>query len=285
MRNNLALDLSIDALAHLITHSDQRAGTRWPKADPKKYDGFVILDPRMFPEDDFILMGAPDDAPIWPLDARWALMHEFEGRIGWLFKRVNTLNPKDWRGKLSRVLPRMYERSESFIGPNGEAISSRMPFGVIGRKLVDCMAYGATGDRRVRPGDMYGGQQGIVDTEYFDITSCHGIELRREYLWSVLLGEVGIPRARFTTDAIGVREAFRLRDLPPGKDRRAALRHWVSEHWRKRRDAGANDWSWVREHLRGASEFTWNGLSCRIEPSRNDAKKEADAISRRKTMP
>jgi hypothetical protein len=50
-----------------------------------------------------------------------------------------------------------------------------------------------------------------------------GFSLRRRYLWSVLIGEAeDEPRARFVTGPLGVRELFRLRDVPPGKQRRAA---------------------------------------------------------------
>jgi len=103
----------------------------------------------------------------------------------------------------------------------------------------------------------------------------HGIMLRREYLWSVLLGEPGIPRARFVTDPLGVREAFRLRDIPSGKSRRAALRHWVRNHWRKHGRDSEADRAWVRAHMRGATDFTWNGFMCRVEPSRDDMRRNA----------
>jgi hypothetical protein len=89
----------------------------------------------------------------------------------------------------------------------------------------------------------------------------------------VLLGEEGVPRARFVTDPIGVRAAFRLRDIPAGKTRRAALRHWVQEHWRKRRDPSKEDRAFVREYLRGATHFGWSGLSCQIEPSKEDQRR------------
>jgi hypothetical protein len=63
-----------------------------------------------------------------------------------------------------------------------------------------------------------------------------GFSLRRRYLWSVLMGEAeNEPRARFVTDPVGVREVFRLRDISPGKRRRAALLHWVRANWRQRR--------------------------------------------------
>lgn len=97
-----------------------------------------------------------------------------------------------------------------------------------------------------------------------------GAELTYRQHWRVSIGVDSSPSVCFPTDPIGIRDVFRLRDIPPGKSRRAALTHWVREHWRKKRDPSASDLSKVREHLRGASEFSWNGLRCRIVPSISD---------------
>lgn len=83
--------------------------------------------------------------------------------------------------------------------------------------------------------------------------------------WRVLLGWEGHPRMSFVTSAVGVREVFRLRDIPNGKQRRAALRHWVSSHWRETSDPDVD--LKIRAHLRGAVAFTWNGLACKIIPA------------------
>jgi hypothetical protein len=96
----------------------------------------------------------------------------------------------------------------------------------------------------------------------------------RRYDWTVSLGHGDGPCVRFDTDPIGAREVFRLRDIPEGASRRAALRHWVAEHWRKRRSDPAEE-AKVRAHLRGATEFTWNGLRCKIKPSEYDAERAA----------
>jgi hypothetical protein len=91
----------------------------------------------------------------------------------------------------------------------------------------------------------------------------------RRYEWSVLLSQDGAPAISFQTDPIGAREAFRLRDIPNGASRRAALLHWVKEHWRKKRSDSAEE-TRVRAHLRGQEEFVWNGLHCRIKASQYD---------------
>lgn len=94
--------------------------------------------------------------------------------------------------------------------------------------------------------------------------------LLRRFFWRVSLRLDDGPSVSFSTDPEGVRALARMRDIPPGKQRRTALVHWVREHWRKKRDPSASDLSSVREHLRGASEFTWNGLRGRIVPSVSD---------------
>jgi hypothetical protein len=92
------------------------------------------------------------------------------------------------------------------------------------------------------------------------------------YEWRVELGYEGYPTLGFVTDAIGAQEVFRLRDLPNGASRRAALRHWVLQHWRHRHDDPEAHVK-VRQHLRGTEHFHWNGLTCAIHVSQYDREK------------
>jgi hypothetical protein len=92
--------------------------------------------------------------------------------------------------------------------------------------------------------------------------------LERRYSWRVEMGYPGHPFVSFECDPTGIRQLYADRDLG-SRRRRAALRHWVSSHWRQARsqDEDDRDRTWVREHLRGATEFAWNGLACRVVPS------------------
>jgi hypothetical protein len=101
------------------------------------------------------------------------------------------------------------------------------------------------------------------------IKTSQSFALSERYWWHVSLGFLGNPRVKLPTDSTGVKNAFALRDVPEGKQRRAALRHWVTDHWRQNR-ADPDLENYVRQHLRGAVEFNWNGLRCRLEPSRYD---------------
>lgn len=93
------------------------------------------------------------------------------------------------------------------------------------------------------------------------------------YDWKVVLGfHENLPKISLVTDPVGTKEIFRLRDIPNGGTRRAALRNWVREHYRQTRSDPPEE-KLILEHLRGATEFTWNGMYCKIVPSQHDLQK------------
>ncbi len=97
----------------------------------------------------------------------------------------------------------------------------------------------------------------------------------RDASWAVEFAYPGSHSVSFLTDPIGIREFFRLRDVPTGKSRRQALKHWVSAHYRQLRDDPAVE-TQVRASLRGQTRFTWLGLNATIHiPSGDLAKLEA----------
>lgn len=91
-----------------------------------------------------------------------------------------------------------------------------------------------------------------------------------KYYWTVKtrFDEV-CPSLTLLTDATGVKELWKLRDIPPGKRRRTALLHWVSDHWRKSRKDPEIE-HYVRQHLRGTTELTQQSFSATITPSQCD---------------
>lgn len=60
---------------------------------------------------------------------------------------------------------------------------------------------------------------------------------------------------------------FKLRDVPPEKQRRSALRNWVSSHIRHISDEKQTV---VRDYLRNRIEFDWAGFKCEYRPSEYD---------------
>ena len=70
-----------------------------------------------------------------------------------------------------------------------------------------------------------------------------------------------------------------MRERDRKGDRRAALAHWVSEHFRQSRKS--DEMHKVREHLRGSVSCDWYGLEVCIEPSADDyVRLEADLRNR-----
>jgi hypothetical protein len=101
------------------------------------------------------------------------------------------------------------------------------------------------------------------------------------YLWRAQVACEGSPSIGIPTDAIGIRELFRFRDLPAGASRRPALLHWVREHWRQsREDAEAE--LFVRKHLRGCRNFTQGDLRIAIAEAPEERKEAAEAVLDRK---
>lgn len=98
--------------------------------------------------------------------------------------------------------------------------------------------------------------------------------LVERYAWHVAFGfNDGGPRLVVPTNPRGCLDLFRSRDLAAGERRRAALRHWVNSHYRNRsEDPGAV--AYVRDHLRGATRFIWNGLDCELMVSAYDLEKD-----------
>jgi hypothetical protein len=256
------------------------------KVPAARFDGFEPMTGTG--EDDWILVGkTAADQPMWPVDCAAAFPTAQYGEPDdcwpegtWQFTRFKTLVPKEWRGVLQRFYPRMVDQMQMFVRPNGKAETIRTPYAILadGHVISPMRATGGghgmnspTANYQIDAA-WFGYRQGHTagGDDHRAIAMIGGMMLRKRYLWSVLIGEGKGPRARLFTDIVGMREIFRLRDIPPGKARRAALLHWVREHWRKRRDPTANDRAWVKAHIRGVWSYQWNGLLCQIVPSESD---------------
>jgi hypothetical protein len=90
------------------------------------------------------------------------------------------------------------------------------------------------------------------------------MQFSQRYTWRVLLG-YGRARVALDTNGAEARKLFAARDLPAGRERRSAIRHWVTEHYR---EAGEVP---VRSHFRGAELFAWDGMTCEVVPSEYDS--------------
>lgn len=266
----VAGDLTEEILTYLETGDARRTGSRSPlwSDNVGQFDGAFPIDEALGRWSDMPAMledelEDPAKWPVWPIDV--AFCNKVEGSDGmWAFHRTRTCSPKEARGRASIITQRMVSSSGTYVSEGGIRTPTRVFYAHVGGRWT----YAHKTPRSPRPNGVFG-----RDDINCEMNIAFTASLTRRYEWSVCLGFEG-PSVRFLTDPVGVREAFALRDVPPGKTRRAALRHWVSEHTRKKRhdDAALIE---VRKHLRGATSFTWNGMRCRIEPSLLDQEQAA----------
>lgn len=182
--------------------------------------------------------------------------------------RHRSVSPKEVRGKVISAAPYYVESSAGFVYPDGEYWGAGGYFGWRG------------GQWRVLSTRL-SSKAYLRDPEKtsYPIRIGQSVAFARRWWWLATLRLDGGPSISLPTDPIGAQEIFRLRDLPEGSSRRSALLHWVAEHWRKRRNDPHVE-GLVRAHLRGATEFAWNGLSVKLAPSRADSDRNEEEKAR-----
>lgn len=196
---------------------------------------------------DVVTLGADGEDGDWR-DGRFALT------------RLRGIPPETARGRVHTWAKHFVEVSRVWVQGEAPAEGHRHLFG-------------SNGDCRWRAVQAGYKREPTKDDVWTRIIQLHlGLQFTRRYYWSVELGYQGLPQIRFPTTGAGAREVFRLRDLPEGRDRRQALRHWVKGHWRQR--PGGGDPALVRDYLRGQTDFVWHGLRCQLRPSRFDLERD-----------
>jgi hypothetical protein len=101
--------------------------------------------------------------------------------------------------------------------------------------------------------------------------------------WQVKMWYEGYPSIRIMSDVGGIKELYTSRDVPEDKLRKPTIRQWIKDHWREM-PTDQEEETYVREHLRGATKFTWMGINCEVTPSIFDKEKEQQLITQRSTM-
>ena len=193
----------------------------------------------------------------------WAYDADADGKA--VFSRMRHVSKNQVRGRVRVYMPYMVENRTVFVDRfrrHGESVV----FYYGSADLEEWFHIGVSQS----PGsaDQFNNPRQQPFTKQLRIVS--GFAKSREDKWIVGLQRSNQPAMAFPTDPIGVREIFRLRDIPEGKARRASMIHWVDAHYRKKHD-DPSALTYVRKHLRGGTRFTWNGLICTVKPPRSDA--------------
>lgn len=248
------------------------------KANIKEFDGaqpFIRTDEIYTDEfkDEFFLDVRPDVLSR-PFSQAMIVKVSADSKAIGIFS-ASTMSIKEARGRVKRIAPNMVKYTTGIIRPDTSEVETR----------VSIWALRSSGDPQytIEANNNFGSGEEIDHRKlcWEHITSnlmigpdavCEanshiqialGVAFTNEYNWQVYLREEEGIGITLPTTPEGTKEIFRLRDIPPGKKRRAALINWVKEHYR-RRAWRSDDMIFVKKHLRGATEFTWDGLYCKI---------------------
>lgn len=262
MRGHHAFDLSqiddIDMSDLLLT-------------DRGSSDRMMLLEALDESESEFV----GDASAIWPINISW--LHETEpDQIGqehpelginlgkYRIYSVRTTSIKEAKRfkNIRRISTKMIEFMNVELTNEGSYAPFRVVLSWIGGKWLDAHAFD-------KPGYGSGVFDGVNEIGRIHIPVSFSLALTRRYEWSVSIGMDNSPKLTFTSDPAGLRSMFSDRDKPADKNRRTPLRHWVSEHWRKKRSC-PEDRAFVLQHLRGATPFKWYGYDCVLRPSPYD---------------
>jgi len=188
--------------------------------------------------------------------------------------RVQSIDGKLLRGKTSKVFPYMLRFQFATI-MRGAYVSADTYLGWCNGRWVDSY-HDAKVWASVKNKDIltlrhpnFSGYDKKTDDA---VKMCQAVALRARYAWTVSFSIYGGPQVKMETDPSGIRALFKDREKDAISNRRAALRNWISDHWRKSR-FDEQDEIYVRNHLRGAMSFKWGGFDCVVSPSQFDLEK------------
>jgi hypothetical protein len=190
-----------------------------------------------------------------------------EGQDTYTFRRWSQVAHKHYRGRIKVFCPITVLHSVATLNPetNRFFCVSRL-LGYQSGKWIDVERETARG----RTDRTFDSEHLTMDQEWVrDIPLAMGCIFTDQMYWRASVALDLNPAISFWTDPIGVRELLKTRDVPAGMKRRAALVHWVASHNRKQRN-DPDALSEVRSYLRGKRDATWNGMTVKVIPSRDD---------------
>jgi len=138
------------------------------------------------------------------------------------------------------------------------------------------------------------GQMSVFSSDSDDVYESRRLSFLAPFLCGLTqsLGTYWLVKTRFEsicpsltllTDPTGVKEFWKLRDIPEGKRRRSALMHWVEMHWRQSRNDPDVE-VFVRKHLRGQASLTQGRFQAEIVPSKQDYSANVSLRTEREAM-
>jgi hypothetical protein len=203
---------------------------------------------------------------IWPVNK--SILAGVDSEKGWpdgtlQITRVTTITPKIARTLGCKIFSKyLIRRTTCFLMPNQEA-----------DYMIDVFAW--LGDTWVIAKDRKR-WQGVIgaspvhrslaseDDDHGQINTMLSMALRDRYDRHAIITSPNGLSVKLAMQPNVAMDFFRLRDVPPDKQRRSALRNWVRQHVRQISEDKTTD---VRKHLRNRIQFTWRGFDCEYRPS------------------
>lgn len=259
-------------------------GARRDWLAPPPYESFRRLEPLGFgmTDEDWWIFHPKDCTPdiVWPLNVGY-VVESASASDHLSMSRVQTISAKQARGFASRFGPFMV-RIDHAQEADGELLRAAGLYVWLGGEWVDAQKRtlweGRSSEVAVPHKSSF-----ITEQDKDQPRLATAIALRQRYEWAVALGMERSPTIRFATDPTGIKEIFRIRDLPAGRDRRDALLTWVTDHWRQTREDPDVE-TYVRKHLRGAVGFAWQGMQGEIIPAQYDVEMRDRMIADRAAL-
>lgn len=166
---------------------------------------------------------------------------------------VDSVTARETKGLIRRPMARMLRVCEAHVDRDGVCRTSRMFYGM--NPDGSLVNIDNVNPKRYQPLPSKTYQHQFVAS----VTA--GFQLYLRYSWTVSIRSVGSNFAlRIPTTPEGARALLALRDVEAGMVRRKALRHWVTDHRRRRNADDVEKGVHVRAHLRGATTFKWDDL-------------------------
>lgn len=213
---------------------------------------------------------------IWPVD-RSAAHKITDTSSGWpegtmQFSRIQTISTAEARALRAEKFSRfMLRQTAAWLRPNNTLYFSETPIAWIGGRWVQSQTRFSHGDEMPKFLDAETKMTGQFDP-HFSASMLMSMAFSDRYRRKAIIANKHGFSIMMAMGVETAQEFFKLREVPPEKRRRAALRNWVSSHIRQ---IDEDRQTVVREHLRNRIEFEWAGFQCEYRPSPFD--EEANA--------
>lgn len=239
-----------------LNAAERIVDTCYSREDLKRFDGFVPLVPEMYTGNEIIF----SDATIEALNEPYSLSLFVPGKTKCddQLMSIRKVPGRDVVKKTGRFYADLYSYSRQFITDKAFCLQDTyIQIGRGSRKTKIITPPGMVTNGRIA-NEIINATQAALGTAFW-VENSFRVYIKPEE------AEIGftIP---LETLAI-CKDLFRMRDIEAGAKRRKALKHFVAEHFRKKKNT--DDLQKIKQYLRGADTFTWSGFRCQIKSPTN----------------